>query len=135
MWGAALTRFFSIATNRLGAEFISVGRVQSPTLTILVEREMEIRTFVPEKYYELSILVNGVKFSYEGNPIKNKEEAEKLLEIVKKNKSVLVNVRNDKDRKIYRPVPFSTTEFLRDANRLGIPVERAMAIAETLYQQ
>ena len=134
MWGAALTRFFSIATNRLGAEFISVGRVQSPTLTILVEREMEIRTFVPEKYYELSILVNGVKFGYEGNPIKNKEEAEKLLEIVKKNKSVLVKERNDKDRKIYRPVPFSTTEFLRDANRIGIPVERAMAIAETLYQ-
>ena len=38
--------------------------------------------YVVEKYYELSILVNGVKFSYEGNPIKNKEEAEKLLESV-----------------------------------------------------
>ncbi len=134
MWGATLTRFFSIATNRLGGEFISVGRVQSPTLTILVEREMEIRDFVPEKYYELSILINGVKFSYEGNPIKSGEDAESLLASLKSVSTAMVKEKNDKERKIYRPVPFSTTEFLRDANRIGISVERAMAIAETLYQ-
>ncbi|MEM0134202.1 MAG: DNA topoisomerase I [Thermoplasmatales archaeon] len=134
MWGASLTRFFSITTKRLGADFISVGRVQSPTLTILVERETEIRDFIPEKYYELSIVINGVKFNYEGNPIHSKEEAEKLLEILRKSSSVTIKERNDKERKIYKPVPFSTTEFLRDANRIGVSVERAMAIAETLYQ-
>ncbi len=134
MWGAALTRFFSVTTKRLGGEFISVGRVQSPTLTILVERETEIREFVPEKYYELSIVVNGVKFNYDGNPIKNKEEAERLLQILSNSNSLVVKDKNDKERKIYRPIPFSTTEFLRDANRLGVSVERAMAIAETLYQ-
>ncbi len=134
MWGATLTRFFSVTTKRLGGEFISVGRVQSPTLTILVERETEIRDFVPEKYYELSIQLNGVKFSYEGNPIKNREEAEKLLAIINKSGTVLVKEKSDRERKIYRPVPFSTTEFLRDANRIGISVEKAMAIAETLYQ-
>ncbi len=134
MWGAALTRFFSVATRRLGEDFISVGRVQSPTLTILVEREREIRDFVPEKYYELSIVVNGVKFSFEGNPIKSREDAEKLLELLRKSDSVKVTGKSDRERKIYRPIPFSTTEFLRDANRIGIPVEKAMSIAETLYQ-
>ncbi|MGC8617848.1 MAG: DNA topoisomerase I [Thermoplasmata archaeon] len=134
MWGAALTRFFSVTTKRLGGEFISVGRVQSPTLTILVEREREIRDFIPEKYYELSIVVNGVKFNYEGNPIKSKEEADRLLENLKKSSTVAIKEKNDRERKIYRPVPFSTTEFLRDANRIGVSVERAMAIAETLYQ-
>ncbi len=134
MWGAALTRFFSVTTKRLGGEFISVGRVQSPTLTILVEKENEIRDFVPEKYYELSMVVNGVRFNYEGNPIKKKEEAEKLLNILNKGGLATVIEKKDKDRKIYRPTPFSTTEFLRDANRIGISVERAMAIAETLYQ-
>ena len=134
MWGAALTRFFSVTTKRLGGEFISVGRVQSPTLTILVEKEMEIRNFVPEKYWDLSIVVNGAKFNYEGNPIKKKEEAERILEILRNNSTVLVKEKNDKERKIYRPAPFSTTEFLRDANKIGISVERAMAIAETLYQ-
>ncbi|MCL4450183.1 MAG: DNA topoisomerase I [Candidatus Thermoplasmatota archaeon] len=134
MWGAALTRFFSVTTKRLGGEFISVGRVQSPTLTILVEREMEIRDFIPEKYYELSIVVNGVKFNYEGNPIKSKEEADKLLDTLKKSSGVTIKEKSDRERKIYRPVPFSTTEFLRDANRIGVSVERAMAIAETLYQ-
>ena len=134
MWGAALTRFFSVTTKRLGREFISVGRVQSPTLTILVERENEIRSFVPEKYYELNMVVNGVRFAYEGNPIKSREEAEKLLERLGKDGKVVVLERTEKERTIYRPIPFSTTEFLRDANRIGISVERAMAIAETLYQ-
>ena len=134
MWGAALTRFFSVTTKRLGGEFISVGRVQSPTLTILVEKENEIRDFVSEKYYELSIVINGVRFGYEGNPIKTREEAEKLLEILNKGSKAIVIEKKDKERKIYRPTPFSTTEFLRDANRIGVSVERAMAIAETLYQ-
>jgi DNA topoisomerase-1 len=134
MWGATLTRFFSVATKRLGNEFISVGRVQSPTLTILVEREREIRDFIPEKYYDLSIIVKGSKFNFTGNPITKNEEAKKLLEVLKSGKNVVVKEKNDRERKIYRPVPFSTTEFLRDANRIGISVERAMAIAETLYQ-
>jgi DNA topoisomerase-1 len=134
IWGATLTRFFSVATKRLGSEFISVGRVQSPTLTILVEREREIRDFIPQKYYDLSIMVKDSKFNYTGNPILRKEEAERLLNVVKNGKDVVVKEKNERTRKIYRPVPFSTTEFLRDANRIGISVERAMAIAETLYQ-
>lgn len=134
MWGATLTRFFSVTTKRLGNEFLSVGRVQSPTLTILVERERAIRDFIPEKYYELSITVNEVKFNYIGNPIGTSEDAEGLLNDLRKGDSANVKERDEKERKIYRPVPFSTTEFLRDANRMGISVERAMAIAETLYQ-
>ncbi|MEM0141195.1 MAG: DNA topoisomerase I [Thermoplasmatales archaeon] len=134
LWGAVLTRFFSIATGRLGSSFVSVGRVQSPTLTMLVERELEIREFVPESYYELSVRINGVKFSYDGNPIKDKEEAGKILEKIKNSQRAVVTGKDEKERKIYRPTPFSTTEFLREANKLGIYVEKAMEIAESLYQ-
>lgn len=134
MWGAALTRFFSIATKRVGSEFISVGRVQSPTLTLLVEREREIKDFMPQKYYELSVTINGVRFTYDGNPIKSREEAYDLLGKLEKEKRGKVKEAVERERKIYRPIPFSTTEFLRDSNRMGISVERAMAIAETLYQ-
>jgi len=42
IWGAALTRYLSIAANRYGDSYLSVGRVQSPTLKILVDREKEI---------------------------------------------------------------------------------------------
>ncbi|PSP89588.1 DNA topoisomerase I [Halobacteriales archaeon QS_4_69_34] len=53
-WGAALTRFLSLVSGRRGQEFISVGRVQSPTLKLIVDREREIEAFEPETYWELS---------------------------------------------------------------------------------
>ncbi len=42
IWGAVLTRFISLTSHRLGRDFLSIGRVQSPTLALLVEREREI---------------------------------------------------------------------------------------------
>jgi len=51
IWGASLTRFISLATTRLGQRFLSVGRVQSPTLALLVDREREIQAFVPEDFW------------------------------------------------------------------------------------
>ena len=55
MWGAALTRFISLAAKRGGQNILSVGRVQSPTLSMIVDREKEIEAFVPEKYWQLSL--------------------------------------------------------------------------------
>ena len=53
IWGATLTRFVSLATGRLGSQFLSVGRVQSPTLAIVVDRELERRAHVAEPYWEV----------------------------------------------------------------------------------
>ena len=53
IWGATLTRFVSLATGRLGSQFLSVGRVQSPTLAIVVERELERRAHVPKPFWEV----------------------------------------------------------------------------------
>src|ERR671914_2598195 len=60
IWGATLTRWVSRATKRYGSAFLSVGRVQSPTLALIAERERERRAFVPEPYWELeATLRNG----------------------------------------------------------------------------
>ena len=48
LWGATLTRAVSLATRRFGSNFLSVGRVQSPTLGLIVERELERRAHVAE---------------------------------------------------------------------------------------
>src|SRR6056297_931758 len=53
VWGAALTRFLSLSARQLGDDFISVGRVQSPTLKLIVDREREIEAFEPDDYWEL----------------------------------------------------------------------------------
>ncbi|MCK4443228.1 MAG: DNA topoisomerase I, partial [Thermoplasmata archaeon] len=52
-WGASLTRFISLATGQLGKDYLSVGRVQSPTLALIVDREKEIQDFVSEPFWEL----------------------------------------------------------------------------------
>jgi DNA topoisomerase-1 len=53
VWGAALTRYISLTSGRLGKEFLSVGRVQSPTLALIVDREREIQSFEPQPYWEI----------------------------------------------------------------------------------
>ena len=64
IWGATLTRWVSRATKRYGSAFLSVGRVQSPTLVLIAERERERRAFVPEPYWELEVnLKNGEPFT------------------------------------------------------------------------
>ena len=64
IWGATLTRWVSRATKRYGSAFLSVGRVQSPTLALITERELERRAFVPVPYWELEVnLKNGEPFT------------------------------------------------------------------------
>src|ERR671919_490858 len=55
IWGATLTRWVSRATKRYGSAFLSVGRVQSPTLVLIADRERERRAFVPVPYWELEV--------------------------------------------------------------------------------
>lgn len=134
VWGAVLTRFVSLSSGRLGDKFLSVGRVQSPTLAIIVNREKERDVFVPVPYWELfATLVNGGEFEtqHEKDRFLNRAEAEKIQAKLGKTgtvKSVVLGKRSEKP-----PTPFSTTEFLRAASAIGISASNAMRIAEHLY--
>ncbi len=135
-WGATLTRFISIASNQGGRDFLSVGRVQSPTLAIIVDREKEIEKFEPEPYWEIEALLDKKgKFSAKHSKGKFMEEG-KAKEVFEKVKSaevgrvVKVNIKEKRDKP---PAPYNTTAFLRDATRRGFSAARAMSIAEDLY--
>lgn len=137
VWGATLTRFLSLAARRLGKNFLSVGRVQSPTLALVVRREEEIRNFVPEKYYQVvaELEKNGQRFEahFENQRIKSRDEAEAIAAAIRSSKPVVADVRQ---RKIEQkpPSPFNTTEFLAAASSVaGISPGRAMQVAENLY--
>ncbi len=134
IWGAVLTRFVSLSSGRLGDKFLSVGRVQSPTLAIIVNREKEREAFVPVPYWELfAILVNGGEFEaqHKKGRFLDKAEAEAILAKLGKTgtvKSIDLGKRNEKP-----PTPFNTTEFLRAASAIGVSPANAMRIAEYLY--
>ena len=135
-WGAALTRFISLASGQLGKDFLSVGRVQSPTLALVVDRDKEIKAFVATPYWLVTADLkkeSEFKASHKNGKFLEKEKAQLALSKAKQSKSAKVKEVKRTEKDEWAPVPFSTTLFLMDSNRLGLTAAQAMKIAEDLY--
>ncbi|NPV61307.1 MAG: DNA topoisomerase I [Methanotrichaceae archaeon] len=132
VWGAALTRFISLTSGKLGREFLSVGRVQSPTLALIVNREKEIEAFVPKPYWEIfADLEKEVRVHHARGRIWEKSEVDRIVE----NLGPTATVRSveKKPRFDRPPAPFDTTSFISAASGIGFSAANAMRIAEWLY--
>ncbi len=137
-WGAALTRFISLASGQLGKDFLSVGRVQSPTLALIVDREREIKAFKPTPYWlvdaELKKDEVNFKATHKHGRFLDKAEAARAYAAAKLANDAGVQAVNETEDNEYPPIPFSTTIFLMESNKLGLSASQAMKIAEDLYQ-
>ncbi|HSL00896.1 MAG TPA: DNA topoisomerase I [Rubrobacteraceae bacterium] len=134
IWGATLTRWVSRATKRYGSAFLSVGRVQSPTLALIAERERERRAFVAESYWELEVnLRNGEPFTVRHQTERFKDEAKARSAFENIAETATVTGVEQKSATRRPPTPFNTTGFLTAAASLGISPSRAARIAEDLY--
>ncbi|SDK27858.1 DNA topoisomerase I [Natronorubrum texcoconense] len=148
IWGAALTRFLSLSAGQLGNDFISVGRVQSPTLKLIVDREREIEAFDPETYWELFADLQkregettpfDAQYFYrdeddnEAERVWEEAAASEVYEILAERDSATVVDVNRRTRTDTPPAPFNTTQFIRAASAIGYSAKRAMSIAEDLY--
>jgi DNA topoisomerase-1 len=136
VWGAVLTRFISLTSRRLGKDFLSIGRVQSPTLALLVKREREIKEFVPTPFWQiLARLKKEVLFTaiHQNEKFWDEQEAQLIFEKVKNSKQALVKTLQRTQEKNLPPSPFNTTSFLQSVSYLGFAASRAMAVAEELY--
>lgn len=136
VWGAALTRYISLAAGRLGKMFLSVGRVQSPTLSLIVDKEKERNIFVPTPYWEIQTELKNAEgeiFSaqHATRRFLDKEEATKAFEKLGK-QAELKEIEKGK-KTDQPPIPFSTTGFISAANAIGLSPSNAMRIAESLY--
>ena len=124
----------------------SVGRVQSPALKILVDREQEIRNFVPEKYWELYL--DFVKNSHdyrakyvgtETKPLENgrfkkEEDAQKVIEDCS-SYSYLIHDIESKDRVVSPKPPFTTSTLQQEcSSKLGISVKQTAMFAQKLFE-
>ena len=133
VWGASLTRFISLVSRSLGSNFLSAGRVQSPTLALLVDREREIESFVPTPYWEIHAKFDGFEAKHAKNRFFEHDEVEKCLKKLEGAKEGRVTDIKKKKKVDRPPIPFNTTEFLRAASSIGFSAANAMRIAETLY--
>jgi DNA topoisomerase I len=148
IWGASLTRFLSLSAGQLGNDFISVGRVQSPTLKLIVDREREIEAFDPETYWELFADLTkreGEETTFEAQYFYRDEDdneaervweeavADEVYELLSSHDAATAVDVNRRTRTDTPPAPFNTTQFIRAASSLGYSAKRAMSIAEDLY--
>jgi DNA topoisomerase-1 len=135
IWGATLTRFVSLATSRLGNQFLSVGRVQSPTLGLIVSREKERRAFVPEPYWVVTVALEAEdqRFSavHKEERFTDESRAKAVFEKLVGPGTVTGVKRQQK--KLAKPAPFNTTSFMTAATSLGLSPSAAMHVAEDLY--
>jgi DNA topoisomerase I len=136
LWGATLTRAVSLATRRFGSNFLSVGRVQSPTLALIVERELERRAHKAEPFWEVLAKFEHPDGSFEAHHETDKfwkrEEADAAVAGTKSPGTVKEVASRRNTRR--PPTPYNTTAFTTDASsRLGITPSRAMRLAEELY--
>lgn len=137
IWGAVLTRFLSLVSGRLGKEYLSVGRVQTPVLAIIVNREKERLAFESKKYWEYLALLEKDSKKFEAQHKEGKFWSKQVPESFFKEKPKTGTVADlKKSRKILKkPTPFNTTDFLRQATGIGFSAGQAMEMAEQLYQQ
>jgi DNA topoisomerase-1 len=136
LWGATLTRAVSIASRRFGSNFLSVGRVQSPTLGLIVEREMERRAHIAKPFWEVFARFEHPDGAFEAHHATDKfwEKAEADSALAGTSSPGMVKAVTARKNTRKPPTPYNTTAFSTDASsRLGITPASAMRIAEDLY--
>ena len=129
------------ATRALTCKYnaqLSAGRVQSPTLAMIVDREEEIKNFKPEDYYTLNVKGNNFTLNWVNNKgnssIFNKEFADSLAAKVKGHDGEVVDITKSNKKK-YSPALYDLTELQRDANKFwGYSAKQTLNIMQRLYE-
>ena len=116
-------------------QVLSVGRVQTPTLAMLVDRFKEIENFKPQPYWELQTLYRETLFSYEEGRFLKVEDGEKLANIVKEHDFEIVST-SKKAGNEYAPKLFDLTGLQVYCNtKFGFSADETLKIVQKLYEQ
>ena len=136
IWGVVLTRFISLTANKTGKDYLSIGRVQSPTLALLVEKEKEIMAFKPVPFWTLTARMRKdslFEAKHEQEKFWEKDEVTAIYAKISKATEATVNNITKTENKEIPPPPFSTTTFLQASTYLNLSAPQAMKLAEELY--
>ena len=127
--GINATRLFSVLYHRT----LNIGRVMSPTLALIVQREAEIDTFKPVPFYTVTLELPG--FSVSGERMADKAAAEQLKKACQ-GTNVTVKQVERKDKSEKPPALYDLTTLQRDANRLlGYTAQQTLDYLQSLYEK
>lgn len=118
---------------------LSAGRVQTPTLSMIVDRENEIKKFIPKDYWSIKANFNGFSVQWQDKStgqtrIFNKEKCEALISKITGQTGEIIEVRKDAKKEL-PPLAYDLTELQRDANRkYGYSAKQTLNIMQRLYE-
>ena len=132
------------AYTTLYSDLFSVGRVQTPTLALIVDREEELTNFLPKDYFEVAADMECSAGSYEGIWFEDQISETKIMAIEKaeeiaakvKGKSGKITEIEKKNQKQKPPLLYDLTELQRQANKeFGLTAQEVLDIAQALYEK
>jgi len=134
MLGMNATRLFTVKFGR-GKATLSIGRVQTPTLSMIVQRHKEIDAFVVDEYWELKTMYRSTEFTATIDRLRSKEKAEKGLSYLKEHLFEVTSFEQ-KEGKEGNPRLFDLTALQVEANRkYSFTAEDTLKGIQNLYEK
>tara|TARA_R110002049_G_scaffold137671_3_gene297685 strand:- start:2820 stop:5111 length:2292 start_codon:yes stop_codon:yes gene_type:complete len=132
--GMNATRLYTVKHGGY-KQMLSIGRVQTPTLAMVVSRFLEIENFKPQPYWELQTLYRDTVFNYEEGRFLKMEEGEVLAKQVKEDDFEIVSISKKKGKE-YAPKLFDLTGLQVYCNtKFGFTADETLKIVQKLYEQ
>lgn len=132
--GMNATRLYTLKYSR-SRDVLSVGRVQTPTLAMIVARQREIENFVPENYWELKTKYRSVTFNSTRGRFKTEGEANDIVEKIKELPLTVTSVETKKGREA-PPRLFDLTSLQVECNKkFGMSADDALKTIQSLYEK
>ena len=132
--GMNATRLYTLKYGSFGT-VLSIGRVQTPTLAMIVERHHEIENFVSEPFWEIITLFQGVTFRCELGRMLQKAKADKVMGYIS-DKELEITDFEKKKGKEYSPRLFDLTSLQVFCNKaFGLTADNTLKIAQFLYER
>lgn len=118
-----------------GRQVLSIGRVQTPTLALIVNRQLEIENFKPEAYWELKTIYRDTTFSAAKGKFSSKEEGEEFLQTVQQHDFTVTDVSAKKGTE-YAPRLFDLTSLQVECNKkFAFSADETLRLIQSLYEK
>ena len=132
--GMNATRLYTLKYGQ-NSQVLSIGRVQTPTLALIVKRQREIDQFVPEPYWVLSTLYRDTLFTATKGKFTSKEEGEQSFALIQDKPFTVTGVQKKKGTEA-PPYLYDLTSLQVDCNKkFGMSADMTLGIAQTLYER
>ncbi|MGZ8191554.1 MAG: DNA topoisomerase 3 [Methylococcaceae bacterium] len=132
--GLNATRLYTLKFGQQGALW-TIGRVQTPVLAMIVQKDLEIARFVPKDFWELHTLYRDTDFLYTGGRFEQKTAAEALLSRIEGAEFQITGVKGKREL-VNPPLLYDLTDLQKDMSiRYGFTAEQTLTCAQQLYEK